>query len=216
MSASNSRTARSAGDPIPEQFRHLRINIEFLLSKNDRIQTIAVTSSKRGEGRTTAARYLAMAYAQSGKRTLLVDADLRSPSLHSFFSGAYSPGLSEYLSKQCGSRDAIAATRIDNLDLIKAGPTPPNSSELLTSPEMEQLLSELKQKYDMVIIDCSPLGYIDGKVLAAKCDGAVLVLEYGKVSRDTAQRVNEELGQLQVKLLGTVLNKCKDARALMA
>jgi capsular exopolysaccharide synthesis family protein len=216
MSMLNNKSSKHTGTHIPAPFRHLRINIDFMQAKEERIQTIAVTSSKRGEGRTTTAKYLAMAYAQSGKSTILVHADWSSESTGAHLSGSAASDLHEYLDHRCSLQDVIGVTSIGNLDVVRSSQATPNGLELLTSPRMEQFLSELKRMYDIVIIDCAPLGSIDGKVLSVQSDGAVLVMEYGKVSRDTAHKVNEELKQLQIKLLGTVLNKCKDAKALMA
>ncbi|WP_284641755.1 CpsD/CapB family tyrosine-protein kinase [Paenibacillus silviterrae] len=209
MSQASNRVLPQQGALLHEEFLTLRVNIEFATA-GESVQTIAFTSSRRGEGRSTNARQLAVAFASSGKRTVLVDADLRVSTPYGDFGREASGGLSAYLSNTCELEQAIEPTAVNGLDIIKSGPIAQNASELLASTRMEQLLAQLKQSYDMVIVDGPPLSFIDGKVLAAKCDGVVLVLEFGRVTRATAKQIQEQLTQIHARLLGTVLNKSKE------
>ena len=192
---------------ISEAYRSLLFNIEF--SANERkVKTIAITSSLRGEGKTTTAINLATAYAQIGKKVILLDADLRKPSIHLVFGEDNSKGLSNLLAKQTDITNFIKKSPIENLSIITAGPIPNNPSELLASKQMDSLLEELKQNYDIILFDTSPaLSLIDAKIIAAKCDGTLLVVKFGKVKRNIAKKVQKELVLAKVNLLGVVWNK---------
>ncbi|WP_282937474.1 CpsD/CapB family tyrosine-protein kinase [Paenibacillus sp. RC67] len=190
-----------------ESYRALRFNMEsFVLAQG--IRTVSVTSAGRGEGKTTTVLNLATAYAQIEKKVLLIDADLRNPSIHHTFGAAQSKGLSHYLMNQATLNEIIVQTPVHNLSVIQAGAVPSNPAELLASSAMRQLLEELKQRYDMIFIDSScVLSLTDGKMVAAQCDGVLLVVEHGKLKRQVAKKVNEELELAKVKLLGVVYNK---------
>lgn len=195
------------GSPTSEAYRSLRFNIEC--SVFDRgVKTITITSSNRGEGKTTTALNLAVAYTQIGKRVILIDADLRNPSIHLTFGEDNSRGLTSFLTKQSAANEIIKETYVENLSIIMSGPIPPNPSELLASKQLNSLLDELKMSYDLIIVDTPPiLTLTDAKIMAAKCDGVLLVVEYGKVKRNVAQQVKEELMLSKAKLMGVVLNK---------
>ncbi|TFE22649.1 polysaccharide biosynthesis tyrosine autokinase [Cohnella luojiensis] len=190
-----------------ESYRTLRINIEFLAVDRE-MKTIVVTSSMRGEGKTATTLNLAIAYAQAGKKVLLIDADLRKPGVHLMFEGDNSCGLTNFLANQSTVSEAIQNTDIPNLFIITSGPIPPNPSELLNSQRIDTLLDEIKSDYDVVIIDTPPiLGFIEAKMLAAKSSGVLLVLEHGMVKRTVAKRVKDELSSVKANLLGIVMNK---------
>lgn len=198
-----------------EAYRSLRFYMESTAKDQD-LKTIAITSAVRGEGKTTTAMNLATAYAQIGKRILLIDADLRNPSIHHAFGGENNRGLSSYLTGQCSVSDMIRISHIENLSLILSGPVPANPAELLASRQMEALLAQLKQSYDMIFIDTSSvLTLTDGKIIAAQCDGVLLVVEYGSLKRNVAKRVKEDLMLAKAKLMGVVMNKMKDAEAYL-
>jgi capsular exopolysaccharide synthesis family protein len=201
--------------PSSEAYRALRLNIEFSVSDRE-VKTITVTSANRGEGKTTTALNLAVAYAQLGKRVILLDADLRNPSIHLAFGGDNSRGLTNYLTNKNAMNEITQESHVQNLSTITSGPIPPNPAELLASKQMNSLLAQLKMNYDMIIVDTPPvLTLTDAKIMAAKCDGVLLVLEYGKVKRNAAKKVKEELMLAKAKLMGVVLNKInkKDAEA---
>lgn len=199
--------------PTSEAYRSLRCNIEFSIV-NHGIKTIAITSVHRGEGKTTTALNLAVAYAQIGKKVILLDTDLRKPSLHVTFGGDSSRGLTSYLVNQSTINEIIHESFVDNLSIIIAGAIPPNPSDLLASKQMNSLLAELKENYDLVIIDTPPvLMLTDAKVIASKCDGVLLVMEYGRVKRNEAKKVKEELMLAKAMLIGVVLNKINNQDA---
>lgn len=196
--------------PTAEAYRSLRFNIEFSVFDRE-VKTIAITSANRGEGKTTTALNLAVANAQIGKKVILLDADLRKPSIHLTFGGDYNKGLTNFLANHSAANEIIRDSYIDNLSIIKSGPIPSNPSELLASKQMNSLLDELKQNYDLIIVDTPPILMLtDAKILAAKCDGVLLVIEYGKVKRKAAQKVREELMLAKSNLIGVVLNKIKN------
>jgi capsular exopolysaccharide synthesis family protein len=193
--------------PISECYRSLRINLDFF-SVDREIRTIAITSAHRGEGKTTTALNLSVAYAHGGKKVLLIDADLRVPAVGRAFPVMNGKGLTDLLTGRSRLTDVVRETDIDCLSVIMAGSTPPNPSELLASHKMNAILEELSQIYEVIIIDTPPaLGLIDAKIMAAKCDGVLLVLECGKVKRSIARKVKEDLVASKANLLGVVLNK---------
>lgn len=195
---------------LSEAYITLRINIEFAI-KDQGIKSIAVSSARRGEGRTTTAMNLAIAYANAHKKVALVDADLRNPSLHHTFGGSNNTGLSNALSGRCLFSESVRPTGIENLWVVTSGAAKgigASPSELLASERMDALLEELAREFDRVVIDTPPLlGPVDAKVMISKSDGVLLVTEYGKVKRAMARQVKEELAGLKAKLIGLVLNK---------
>ncbi|WP_040952933.1 CpsD/CapB family tyrosine-protein kinase [Gorillibacterium massiliense] len=193
--------------PYSEAYRKLRTNIEFSSVGKD-VKVLMFTSSQKGEGKTHTAVNLAVSLAQAGKRTILVDADLRAPSVHRYFAPNNLSGLANYLAMQIPLEQIIMDTHIPGLALIPAGATPPNSAELLTMRRMDALLDILKEKYDMVIIDTPPiLKVADAQIVAARADGVLLVVEYGKIKQEWAKKVKTSLAQVNANLLGIVINK---------
>lgn len=204
-----STKASSLNAIATESYRALKINIEFKAMERD-IKTIVVSSSIRGEGKTTTALNLAIAYAQSGKKVLLIDADLRKPGVHLLFEGDYGRGLTHFLANQSTLNETIQKTNIADLSVITSGSIPTNPSELLTSPQMDILISEAKQNFEIVLIDTPPiLGFIETKMLAAKCCGVVFVVEHGMVKKSIASKAREEISSVKANLLGIVMNKMK-------
>ncbi|GGI46111.1 tyrosine-protein kinase YwqD [Paenibacillus marchantiophytorum] len=199
--------------PVSEAYRSLRFNIECS-ALGQEVKTITVTSASRGEGKTTTAINLAVAYAQIGKKVLLLDADLRNPSIHMVFNKENTVGLTTYLGSETSMEESIQDSFIENLWIMTSGAGRQNPSELLASKRMAALLTDFKAGYDLVIVDTpSVLTLTDAKLLAAQCDGVLLVVEYGKVKRNMAKKVKEELMMANAKLIGVVLNEIKDYRA---
>ncbi len=198
---------------ISESFRTLRTNTQFTTA-SDELKVIAVTSCQPGEGKTTTVSNLAVAYAQEGKRTLLIDADLRKPSLHKVFSNSNRKGLSNLLARQTDREDVVIQTHIEHLTLIPAGPVPPNPAELLGSKGMDELLSAVRDQYDVILIDTPPVLVVtDAQVVATKSDGILLVIRAGMIKKNMALRAKSRLEHVQAKVLGVVLNGKKKSKS---
>jgi capsular exopolysaccharide synthesis family protein len=195
--------------PVSEAFRSLRFNLDYFLDQE--LKAIAITSAGQGEGKTTMALNLASASAQIGRKVLLIDTDLRSPSIHFSFGEDNDSGLTSFLTGQLSAREIVRETYIDNLSIILSGPILPNPADLLASNAMSSLLTEMKRNYDLIILDApSILPLTDAKIITSKCDGVVLVVGYGKLKRHAAKRVKEELALTKAKLIGVVLNRMKN------
>lgn len=201
--SSNRRSA------ISEGYRNLRANIQFS-SWNHHLHVIAVTSTQAGEGKTTTISNLAVAYAQEGKRVLLIDADLRHPSIQEMFDVTNRTGLSNILANQCSCDEVVRITEIENLSIVTAGPTPPNPTELLSSGKLHEAVAGWKEDFDMILIDTSPIMAVaDGLIVASISDGVILVVNAGKVKRQYIQKSKERLESVKAQILGVVLNNKK-------
>ncbi len=189
-----------------ESFNTLRTNILF--SGKD-IKVIVVTSCLAHEGKTTVSFEMARNLAESGKKVLLVDSDLRKSVMASRYTKERGiVGLSQILSGQIDINNAIYKTQIDTLDIVFAGPYPPNPTELVGSPAFKTMLEEKRDDYDYLLIDAPPLGLvIDAAVMASVCDGAVLVLNAGRIKYRMAQDVRDQIQRSGCKILGVVLNQ---------
>ncbi|KRF35880.1 CpsD/CapB family tyrosine-protein kinase [Paenibacillus sp. Soil787] len=197
---------------ISEAYRTLRTNIQFS-SIDQVIKTILVTSAQPAEGKSTTVANLAVAYAQEGKKVLVIDADLRKPTMHHYFGKSNRKGLTNTLASQNDVDDVMFDTTVDNLFLIPSGPIPPNPSELLTSQKMTAFLEDMAARFDVIVVDSPPtLAVTDSQILAAKCDGVVLVINEGKVKRDVAKKAIDNLKRVQAKILGVVLNNKRHSK----
>jgi len=195
--------------PIAEQFRTIRTNIQFS-SVDEELQTMIVTSSGPAEGKSTTTANLAVVFAQQGKRVLLIDADLRKPTVHYTFRTENHIGLSNVLTRQASLEEAVATTAQDKLWVLPSGPIPPNPSELLGSKGMTTLLEQAKDQYDVIILDTPPvLAVTDAQVLSNLADGVVLVVSSGKTEIDAAKKARELLDSAKARILGVVLNNKK-------
>ncbi|MGU3473433.1 CpsD/CapB family tyrosine-protein kinase [Paenibacillus sp. D51F] len=198
--------------PISEAYRTLRTNIQFS-SFDEPIQVIMVASANPGEGKSTTASNLAVTYAQEGKKTLLIDADLRKPSVFQVFSVSNRVGLSTVVSGQCRWVDAIQDTHVEQLDVLPSGPIPPNPSELLASQSMKSLLQELQAQYDIIIFDTPPLlAVTDSLIISSLCQGVILVVQAGKVKSELVRKAKSNLEHVQARILGVVLNNMKSKK----
>ncbi|RUS45257.1 CpsD/CapB family tyrosine-protein kinase [Cohnella sp. AR92] len=192
---------------LAEAYRNLRINIEFNAGRKE-MKTIALLSANPGEGKSTTALNLAAAYAQIGTRTLLIDADMRKPSIHTAFGISNNQGLTHILAMDREFSEVIQDSGIPCLSVLPSGPIPVNASELLASKRFDQLLQDLKKEYDVVLIDTPPaLKVMDASIVASKTDGVVIVVEYHKVKSDDARRLVEEMASVNAHVLGVALNK---------
>jgi polysaccharide biosynthesis transport protein len=198
---------KSPRSTIAEAYRGLRTSIMFTAVEHKR-KVLLFTSSGPKEGKTTTAVNLAIVMAQSGEKTLLLDADLRQPRIEKTFGIKTEHGLSEILAAGESIDAAVHHTEVQNLDVIACGAIPPNPSELLGSKKMEALLEELEKKYDRIIIDSPPvLAVTDAVVLAGKVDGTILVVKCGETHRNAALQSKEILGSVESSnVIGAVLN----------
>ncbi len=169
-----------------------------------------VTSAGPGEGKSTTIANLAVTYAQMDRSVVLVDADMRKPTEHHTFGVSNRFGLSSVLSQQASLEDVIQKTNVPNLSVITAGPIPPNPAEMVASRRMTALIGELRNRYDVVLIDTPPLlAVTDAQIVATKSDGVLLVIDYGKVKRDIAIKAKANLDKVGARVLGVVMNNVK-------
>lgn len=194
-----------------ESYRTLRTNIQYS-SFDKEYRTIMVTSSEPGEGKSIIAGNLALSFAQDGKRVLLIDCDLRKPSLHKKFKISNLVGLSDVL---IGKEDLKTALHRynENLVVLTSGKIPPNPSEMLSSKTMSMLLEELKGVFDCVILDTPPVQAVtDSQILSTKADGTILVIRAERTKRDSVKNALGLLKKVNANIIGTVLNGVDSGR----
>ncbi|WP_143812061.1 CpsD/CapB family tyrosine-protein kinase, partial [Oenococcus oeni] len=166
------------------QFRVLRANIDFAAASLKNFKTVLFTSAEMSDGKSTAAQNLAVTWAQTGKRILLLDADFRRPSLHKTFNISNEHGLTTVLAMHEQPASVIHSTEVPNLYVMTSGPMPPNPSELLASDKMLRVVSWMREQFDMIVIDSTPLLLVpDAQALIPRADGIVLVAMLGKTKR---------------------------------
>lgn len=194
--------------PISESFRTLRTNLQFS-SVDTGLHTLVITSAGPGEGKTTLAANLAVVMAQAGRRVVLVDADLRRPVQHKLFEMRRSPGLADaLLSEGLEPLDYLQPTLLPNLHILTCGHEVPNPAELLGSRRMQELAQRLQEAADLVIFDSPPvLAVTDAQVLGRIAQGVLLVVDANRTTRNLVIRAGEALRQVQVPLLGAVVNR---------
>jgi capsular exopolysaccharide synthesis family protein len=190
-----------------EGFRTLRAAIA-LAPKADRYRVLAVTSTIPAEGKSLVASNLSIVVAQTGLKTLLVDADLRRPSVHKVFRLQSPIGLSSYLTEKVGSVDeCIHTTEVPHLDVVCCGAVPSSPSELAGSKRMTQFLQEVRNRYDRVVLDCPPVSAVsDPLIIASLSDGVVFVTKFNKIRRDHARKTVQRIQNAGIHILGVVLN----------
>ncbi|MCA9937865.1 MAG: CpsD/CapB family tyrosine-protein kinase [Anaerolineales bacterium] len=197
--------------PASEAYRRLRTNLSFY-SLDHPIRSLVVTSPMPDEGKSTTAANLAVTMAQSGRRTILVDCDLRRPALHTLLGLPGEPGLTNLALGEM-SEPPLRQTSVENLLLLPAGPVPPNPADLLGSKMIDRVIAALMEQADFVLFDAPPvLAVTDATVLGAKVDGVMLVISAGKTRRDHAIRAKELLETANVRIIGaTLTNAPQDA-----
>ncbi|MBC8138344.1 MAG: polysaccharide biosynthesis tyrosine autokinase [Fibrella sp.] len=201
----------STFSPLMESYRTLRTNINFAAVGNA-VRSMVVTSSVPAEGKSTTCANLAMAMAMDGKKVIIVDADLRRPSQHHLFKVDASPGLTDILIGSHTIDEVMRPTTVENVFLIPAGSPPPNPAELLGSAAMGRFLAEVETRADVILLDTPPaLAVADATVLAARTDGALLVIGYGDTKKTSVKRAKEMLARGNANILGTVLNRMDGA-----
>lgn len=208
-SASKRPLLSDVGDysPRAEAFRVLRTNLQFADLDNPP-KSFVVTSAVAGEGKTTTATNLAITLAQAGHRTLLIDGDLRRPRSAELLDLEPTVGLTTVLTGKIGFEAAIQEHKSTGLHYLAAGTRPPNPSEVLQSDAARKLLRHAQESYDAVIVDAPPLLPVaDPAILAAAVDGALIVTQYGRTTRDQLHAASQRLGSVGGRLFGVVLNQ---------
>jgi len=205
--ASTLVTKYTPRSPISEAYRAIRTNIQF--SKIDApLRSIVVTSAAPSEGKSTTVANLAFTTALAGAKTLLIDADLRRPVVHSLFGLEREPGMTNILAERLAPEKVIKPSGVENLDILTCGAIPPNPSELLGSQRMKELVQQLKAKYDLVLFDSPPVITVtDTAVLSNQVEGVVLVVLSHGTDRRALARAKSLLSNVNANILGSILNK---------
>lgn len=190
-----------------EAYRVLRANLHYA-DPDQPLRRLLVTSAGVGEGKSTTVANLGMCLAQADRSVLLVDADLRRPTLNLFFHQQASPGLSSYLAGDALLEAVIHKTAVPNLSLVSSGPVPPNPAELLASRRMREFLTAVGERYDMVLVDSPPvLAVSDACALAHVVDGVLLVVGSGTVAQPALRRAKEQIEAVRGRIVGAVVNR---------
>lgn len=196
---------------LAEAYRTLRTNIQYS-SFDKKVKSIVVTSAEPGEGKSTTCSNLAIAFAQNGERVVLIDCDLRKPSMHRIFKISNIEGLSDILIGK-EKFENIVKKDIENLYLIPAGKIPPNPAEMLGSKNMEKLLEKLKEEFDIIILDTAPLQAVtDAQILSTKVDATILVVKSNVTNKDSLLQAKSLLEKVGANIIGTILNGVEEKR----
>lgn len=198
--------------PVAEAFRNLRTNIDFA-ARGSELCTILVTSVNPGEGKTTTAVNLAITFAHSGKKVVIIDADMRRPKVHKYFGFHNRIGLSDIFLKQRSVQEVARPWKDTSLQVITSGSLPPNPSELLTSEQMVSTLAEAAALYDIVVLDSPPFLVTDAAILAARADGTILVIQPGHTHGDAVKAILEQLSRVGARIMGVVFNRIPRPRS---
>jgi capsular exopolysaccharide synthesis family protein len=192
---------------LSEAYRNIRTSILLSFSEKPP-KKIIITSPNPGEGKTTTVINTGIALSQTGAQVIIVDADMRKPRIHKIFNGGNGTGLSNFLSGHVELESIVKETEIPNLYYIPAGPIPPNPSELISSSLFKNMVGSLEERFVHIILDSPPvLGFADSIILSTAVDGVILVVLGGKTPRETLQQAKEALHQVNVKILGVVINR---------
>lgn len=194
--------------PISEAYRTLRTNIQFS-NFDENMDTILVTSSGPSEGKSTVVSNLALTVAETGKKVLLIDCDLRKPSIHKKFNISNNRGISNLLIGQYKFTDVIQR-HTENLYILTSGTIPPNPSEMLSSRKMKAFLEEARKTFDFIILDTPPvIAVTDAQLLSTMVGGVLLVVASGQAEIPAVQRTKELLDQVKANIIGVVVNKAE-------
>lgn len=192
---------------IREAYKALRTNVVFSLAEEDACKIVIVTSAVQSEGKSITAVNLAISFAEMNNKVLIVDCDLRRPKLGRLMQMNARLGLSNVLLKPALLDKAIQPSKVDNLDVLPTGDVPPNPSELLGSSKMHKLLEVLRERYDYIILDTSPVNMVtDACVLVPESSGVLFVVRANRTERDAVIHAVEQLEYSKAKIMGFVLN----------
>jgi capsular exopolysaccharide synthesis family protein len=192
--------------PISEAYRALRTNLDFA-ALDQALKTMVVTSAGVGEGKSTTLANLAVVSAQTGRKVVLVDADLRRPTLHQIYGLDNEAGLTTAMMDEAAlAAPPLQETGVEGLSVLTSGPLPPNPAELMGSRRMEEVIAALIEGADQVFFDTPPVVAVtDAAVLSTKVDGVLLVISAGRTRREYARSAVQRLEQVNARLVGTVL-----------
>lgn len=195
--------------PISEQYRTIRTNLQFSVSSDNKLKSITITSGDPGEGKSTTAANLAVVYAEAGYDVLLIDADMRRPTIAKTFRLLNLRGLSNVLSTEDRLKNFIQKTDVSGLSILVSGPNPPNPAELLNSRRFDAVLDEVKKMFDIVLIDVPAfLAVADAQIVASKTDGTVLIISENMSRKDNVLKTRRMLTQGVKNLVGVIYNNC--------
>jgi capsular exopolysaccharide synthesis family protein len=207
-------TSIDSKNPLVEAYRNLRTDLQFI-NVDEPLKLLMLTSATPGEGKTHTSANLAISYSELGEKILLVDCDFRKSQLHKIFQVPRSPGLTDYLARDIPLETIIYQTNIPNLQLIPAGTSPPNPSEMLGSLKMERLIEEMSRLYRLVIFDTPPLMAVsDPKILAPKIGNVLIVIRANKTNYHLIRDANDRLEKVDAHVVGAVLNGVESKRGL--
>ena len=196
---------------IIEAYKNIRTNLLFTLANSDN-NIIAITGAEPNAGKSTAAANLAITMAQTGAKVLIIDADMRRPSLHKTFRVKRTNGLSLILSGMIPYEEGVCSEVAKGLDFIPSGSTPPNPSELLGSQAMDQLLKRVRDKYDYIFIDLPPLGVVsDALLVGAHAAGIVLVCRQRQTTYEELQHTIDHIRRVEQPVLGVIITDIKQS-----
>ncbi len=194
---------------LAESFRNLRTNLQFMTREGEGAYVIAVSSTVGGEGKTTVSTNLAAIMSMSGKKTVIINCDMRKPTLHKKFSLPNKEGVSNLLSNTALLDETIRKTKYENLDVITSGPVPPNPSELIQGKHMEKLIDALKKRYDVIVIDTPPVGLVtDARALMHYADATVYIMR-SEYSKKAYFKMVNKLAEEEISNFSILLNDLK-------
>ena len=209
MEGLNLVTQNDPKNPAAEAYRVIRTGIQFAQAGKE-LQTIALTSCAPNEGKSTTIANLAVVLTQAGKSVLLIDCDMRNPTVHKNFNLSNKVGLSSCISMGIALSDAVQKTSIEGLYALTGGVIPPNPSELLGSEQMKNVLQRAKEQYDYVLIDTPPVMPVtDALIVGRFVDGMILVIASAEIKVEMARDVKNQLVNAGANILGVVLNKVR-------
>ena len=192
-----------------EAYKTLRTNIQFNKA-NTELKTLVITSSTQNEGKSTTIFNLANTFAESGRRVLIIDCDLRKPTLHKLYNIHNDKGLTNLLVSKMDVSEVIVKSSFPGVDFITSGTIPPNPSEILNSKSMEFYLNSFREEYDYIILDTPPICIVtDAQILAGKCDGTLIVVASGEVDKRKFLQAKSLLDRVCANILGCILTKAK-------
>ena len=198
---------RNPKSPISECYRGIRTSIEFS-NLDKEMKVITVTSSMQNEGKTTVIANLAVSFANLDKKVLLLEGDLRNPSVHRMFNISNTKGLTDILLNNKVFADCVHCTEVKNLHVLTCGSMPPNPSEILSSKRMKEFITSLKEYYDYIFIDAPPIGIVtDAGIISTYSDGCIFVVGSKQCDIEMAKIAKKRLEDVNANIIGAVLNK---------